>query len=57
MKRDRGGNEDIRLQRQKEHLRRPIARSARRPAATSRGFSRANTVEGDQYGAGQHKPN
>ena len=32
MKRDRGGNEDIRLQRQKEHLRRPTreARVVRR---------------------------
>ena len=57
MKRERGGNEDIRLQRQKEHLRRPIARSARRPAATSRGFSRTNTVERDKRGAGQYKPN
>ena len=32
-------------------------RSARRPAATARGFSRTDTVERDQHGAGQHKPN
>ena len=32
-------------------------RPARRPAATARGFSRTNTVERDQHGAGQHKPN